>query len=280
MRYSILYFIVVCPILFISQTDSIKEKRTSKFFFNLSYGIGLKDAKINYSEKYNQADLYDFERESFYFKTPEFGLTYLYKKRSFLFQAGLAYSYAMKKIDKSYYGNSRDIDDYVNAKNVFPFPIYFSSNEFPVGTHYFKYTDMIKANLALQYLHFDVLVGRKIYKGISVTTGFKVNKVLTYSLKGEIQREASEYIITGYISQGWPKDSLISQSNITYTNEIQGKIVQNIRGNFYWRVGTNYVFKIGSLKQTFLLNVLYDINLPRRSYSLRDYITASIGMSF
>lgn len=278
MRAVILLFICI-SVHQLFAGDSLKVKNEKIVLF-LSYNIGIGDANVSKTQKYSEEQNYEYERMPYVFKTPCIGIGYAqYRKRMF-YKIDFGYSYTVKKIEKEYYSTALTDQGTISSNYLDARSIYFSPGSYPKGTHFYKCHDKVIANLNANYIDINFVFGPKIVKNCFLLAGLRSNMIFGYAYRGRIERRASEFVITGMSTPSSINDSLIGEHNILFESkaDLNQKITQTIKSNFYWSLGTE--FKLRVFKSWFLIDLMYDLNLPRKSYARRDYATIKLSYVF
>ena len=274
-------FLIVANISLAIKPDSLKNKNLF-FYACLSSNIGNGDARSNQNGKYAEDDAkhYDFARARFDLKTPAIGIGALRQfKRSFI-KVDVSYLYAIKNIEKNYTGNSTDVYDYVFSNYTDSRTVFYSPEKYQAGTVFYKWDDHVRVDLKAHYFDISAIYGVNVYKDLHVILGIRSNKLFNYTYSGSINRNANVYKITGMTSPGNLKDSIIGQKTVVISNsgELEQKLSQNIRSNFYATFGINYKFSL--FDQLFMAEATYDLNLPLQSFNRRDYFSLKLNWMF
>lgn len=272
----------LCLILSLSiygiTNDTLKTKRLLGFYINLSDHYGFLPFQSNLYYKYSGGDMvyYEYERIPFSFKSPAIGLGFVIKKRKRILKADLGYFFASKKVSMVASGNGEQINGGAFSSYVDNRSFYYDPAKY-FNTNYYVYSDKYIGQLYLHYLDLTLLYGRNISKNWSLIMGPRINFLLNYAYSSKLFRQASEYKIIGYGPQaGSHYDTLISVQNVTFQGkELKSVMDQTISGNFYWCIGNSFQFKIQG--RTILADIMFDLNLPNKSFKKRDYIELKLG---
>ncbi len=259
--------------------DSLVHK-INNFYFNIYSGFGYPRTLISDAGKYAGLDEYKYKYENKIpeLKTPALGIGYWSHRKVISFQSDFNYFYCSKNINGSYpnNGNARTIYGPMFVYEIENKGIYYSNSSY-VGVQYYKFDDVVSGHINIHYIDWNLNLGINCTKNWALTAGFRINHLLSYNYKATVTRQASRYYIKGITPNFSPIDSLLE----TKTFEINGEKLktltsQSMSGNQYLSLGSSFNFSL--FNKIFLININYDICVPRReNYKRIDYLLFKVA---
>jgi hypothetical protein len=279
MRFTLIFLMLTSSVI---AADSLALKK-QWVFVSLSYNIGIGQGKVFYHSKFPGDESYAYDRMPFTFKTPGLALGYLYSKNRTFFKVDLGYTFGTKRIDQYYASSSLRKDSYISEDYLSSINIAFKPEDYQKGQHFYRCYDHVIANLNIHYVDLSAAIGARIFNDVSLYFGFRWNSMRGYNYRGQINREAKEYVITNPPPQPTQAigDSLIGSETIVYNSpfDLNALITQNIDNNFYLNCGVNTKIKIAA--RMMMVDLIFDLNMPRhQTYNRRDYVTIKLAYCF